>query len=97
MTDQTEISVREVQQELRVICSFLNSSDPDRNVQAAPKLVILIERFRDSKATRKTPGAQTFDLLIRVRENLRIGCAGDALIFLTEAQELAAIGWPSVD
>jgi hypothetical protein len=94
MTNQADISIREVQQDLGIICSFVKSSDPDRTTQAAPNLVALIERFRDSAATRTNSGAVIYDLMIRARENLRIGCFNDAFDFLTEARELAAIGWP---
>ena len=95
MTNQTEISIREVQQDLGIIRSFLNSSVPDRNSQAEPKLVSLIEQFRDSPATRTKSGAEIYDLMIRARENLRIGCTADALVFLTEARDRATMGWPA--
>ena len=95
MTNQTEISIREVQQDLGIICSFLKSSDPDRNSQAAPQLVALIERFRDSSATRTKVGATIYDLMIRARENIRIGCVRDALAFLAEARDLATMGKPA--
>jgi hypothetical protein len=93
MKDQTEISIREVQQELGIICSFLRSSDPDRNRQAAPKLGALIERFRDSAATRTKSGVEIYDLMVRARENMRIGCRRDALAFITEARDRATAGW----
>jgi hypothetical protein len=89
MTNQADISIREVHQDLGIICSFLKSSDPDRKSQAAPHLVALIERFRDSAATRTKEGATIYDLMIRARENIRIGCVHDAFIFLTEARDRA--------
>jgi hypothetical protein len=96
MTDQTEISIREVQQELGIICSFLKSSDPDRNRQAEPKLVNLIERIsRDTQVTYTKAGAEIYDLMVRARENLRIGCRQDALAFITEARDRATLGWPA--
>jgi hypothetical protein len=92
MTDQTEISVREVEQDLAVICSFLKSPVPDRNIQGAPKLGTLMKRLGDSAALRTKGGAQIYDLLVRARENLRIGCVDDALAFLTQARDSATMG-----
>jgi hypothetical protein len=94
MFDQAEITVREVQYEIGVIFSFLKSSNPDRNKQAGSDLADLIERlFADPITTRTKAGAETCDVLIRARENLRIDCVRDALVFLKEARELVANGW----
>jgi hypothetical protein len=94
MTNQTEISIREVQQDLGIVCLFLKSTDPARKEQAEPKLVELIERlWRDPVATRTKSGARFYDLLVRARENLRIGCVRDARTFLEAATHLTAVGW----
>jgi hypothetical protein len=79
MTDQSGISLREVQQEVGIIYSFLKSTDPARKQQAEPKLVELIDRLsNDQFATYTKAGAQFYDLLVRARENLRIDCVRDA-------------------
>jgi hypothetical protein len=94
MTHQTDISIREAQQEIGIICSFLKSTDLSRQVQAEPKLVELIERLRnDPEATKTKSGAELYDLLVRARENLRIDCVRDARTFLEEARRPTAAAW----
>jgi hypothetical protein len=94
MTNQTDISILEVQQEIGIICSFLKSADPTRKEQAEPKLVELIKRlWRDPVATRTKSGARFYDLLVRARENLRIDCVRDARIFLNQATNTTDVGW----
>jgi hypothetical protein len=95
MTNQTEISIREVQQEIGIIFLFLRSSDPDRTAQAAPNLAALIERFRDSAASRTRSGATIYELIIRARENLRIVFLIDALVCLAKARDRATMGKPA--
>jgi hypothetical protein len=68
---------------------------PDHNIQAIQKLVALIERFRDSARIQTKGGAQIHDLLVRAKENLRIGCVDDAIGFLTQVRGLIAGGWPA--
>jgi hypothetical protein len=97
MTDQNEISSREVQQDLGIICSHIRSSDPESQIQASPMLVSLIGKFRETTAVRTKGGAEIYDLLIRARENLRIDCVQDALSFLDEAMGQANAGWPATE
>jgi hypothetical protein len=95
MTDQNEISSREVQQDLGIICSHIRSSNPESQIHAAPMLVSLIGKFRETTAVGTKRGAEIYDLLIRARENLRIDCVQDALSFLDEARGQAKVGWPA--
>jgi hypothetical protein len=92
MINQTDISIREVQREIAIICSFLKSMNPARKEQTEPKLVELIERLSRDPATRTKSGARFYDLLVRARENLRIGCVRDARTFLEAARLLTAVG-----